>query len=140
MSQKSFKEIEEIVFTYNGSAASVFAIKQFTYLFPNLQDVIQSILQVNDKPWTEKEKNNFKGWLENHYSAIGFEVLALGPAAALCNWIQQRENAMVVSGVLIEFVKFLSSFEDPPQKVDQKTEWTNLHYPLFNHRKVNFRN
>ena len=95
---ESFKEIEEIVFTYNGSASSVFAIKQFTYLFPNLEDIRTIILQVNDKPWTEKEKNNFKGWLENHYSAIGFEVLAGDAETALCNWIQQRENAIVVMG------------------------------------------
>ena len=95
---ESFKEIEEIVFTYNGSASSVFAIKQFTYLFPNLEDIRTIILQVNDKPWTEKEKNNFKGWLENHYSAIGFEVLAGDTETALYNWVQQRENAIVVMG------------------------------------------
>ena len=94
----SFKEIEEIVFTYNGSASSVFAIKQFTYLFPNLEDIRTIILQVNDKPWTEKEKNNFKGWLENHYSALGFEVLAGNIETALYNWIQHRENAIVVMG------------------------------------------
>ena len=29
-----FEAIDEIVFTYDGSASSVFAIKQFTYLFP----------------------------------------------------------------------------------------------------------
>jgi len=95
---ESFREIEEIVFTYNGSASSVFAIKQFTYLFPNLEDIRTIILQVNDKPWTEKEKNNFRGWLQKHYSVIGFEVLAGDTETALYTWIQQRENAIVVMG------------------------------------------
>ena len=35
---ESFDVVDEIIFTYNGSSSSVFAIKQFTYLFPQLHD------------------------------------------------------------------------------------------------------
>ena len=35
---ENFETIDEIVFTYNGSSSSVFAIKQFTYLFPELKE------------------------------------------------------------------------------------------------------
>src|SRR5678809_601441 len=43
-----FKESDEIVFCYDGSASSVFAIKQFAYLFPEFADKKAILLQVND--------------------------------------------------------------------------------------------
>ncbi len=38
ISPQLFEAIDELIFTYDGSASSVFAMKQFTYLFPKLYD------------------------------------------------------------------------------------------------------
>jgi hypothetical protein len=69
-----FEGIDEIVFTYNGSASSLFAIKQFTYLLPQLSTKKTTILQINEAgEWHDPEKYKFKEWLKNHYIDLHFE-------------------------------------------------------------------
>jgi hypothetical protein len=91
--------IEEIVFAYDGSRSAVFAIKQFTYLFPELTDKKAIILQVNKDeslPVTEKEK--IGKWLRMHYSSIGFQVLQGKASEELYGWLQGKQNTIVVMG------------------------------------------
>ncbi len=95
---QSFRDIEEVVFTYNGSPSSVYAIKQFTYLFPSMSDVKVTILGVNGKDLSEKEKEQFRGWMRNHYNAIGFEFLKGNPEVELFKWLQKRKNAFITMG------------------------------------------
>jgi len=96
---EQFEGIDEIIFTYNGSKSSVFAIKQFTYLLSSLEDKKVIVLQVNeDGEWTTAEKYKMKEWLKDHYSAIGFEVLKGKTDAQMLSYFLPRKNAMVVMG------------------------------------------
>jgi len=96
---ESFDGIDEIIFTYNSSKSAAFAIKQFTYLFPELDDRKTIVLQVNeDGVWADKDKYNFREWLQNHYSAIGFEVLKGEADDKLFDYLLKRKNAFVVMG------------------------------------------
>jgi hypothetical protein len=96
---ESFEGIDEIVFTFNGSKSSVFAIKQFSYLFPELNDKKTIILQVNEKgEWEDIDKYNFKEWLQNRYSAIGFEVLKGDTEDRLFDYLFKRKNIFIVMG------------------------------------------
>jgi hypothetical protein len=91
--------IEEIVFAYDGSRSAVFAIKQFTYLFPELTDKKAIILQVNKEgslPVTEKDK--IGKWLRMHYSSIGFQVLQGNASEELYGWLLGKQNTIVVMG------------------------------------------
>jgi nucleotide-binding universal stress UspA family protein len=91
--------IDEIVFAYDGSRSAVFAIKQFTYLFPELSDKKAIVLQVNKEDVlsvTEKEK--IGKWLRMHYSSIGFQVLHGKPADELHAYLQGKQNTIVVMG------------------------------------------
>jgi len=68
-----FEGVDEIVFTYHGTSSSMFAIKQFTYLFPGLQDKKISVIQVNKEgQWHDTDKYKIKEWLKEHYSDISF--------------------------------------------------------------------
>lgn len=96
---ETFESIDELVFTYNGSKSAAFAIRQFTYLFPQLNDKKTIILQVNDKgEWQGIDKYNLKEWLSNHYSAIGFEVLKGDVDDKLFDFLFKRKNVFVVMG------------------------------------------
>jgi hypothetical protein len=95
---QSCRDIQELVFTYNGTPSSVYAIKQFTYLFPELTDIKVTILGVNGKDLSEKEKQQFRGWLRSHYNAIGFEFLSGNPEVELFKWLQRRKNAFITMG------------------------------------------
>ncbi|MBS1563414.1 MAG: hypothetical protein JST39_03450, partial [Bacteroidetes bacterium] len=54
---RNFDRVDEIVFAYDGSASSVFAIKQFTYLFPGLDNRTATLLHVREHgDWTAEEK------------------------------------------------------------------------------------
>src|SRR5581483_1277002 len=94
-----FEGIDEIVFAYDGSPSSVFAIKQFTYLFPQLSDKRCIIVQVNkreDMPLVEKEKIN--ELLSLHYSSIGYHFLKGKASEELLGYMLKRKGALLVMG------------------------------------------
>ncbi len=96
---ESFEAIDEIIFTYNGSSSSVFAIKQFTYLFPQLHDKKVSILQVNEAgEWQDPDKYKFKEWLKEHYTDLHFEALKGKTDSKLFDYLFKRKNMFLVMG------------------------------------------
>ena len=91
--------IDEIIFTYNGSASSVFAIKQFTYLFPQFYDKKVSIIQVNEEGlWQDPEKYKFSEWLKDHYPNLHFEALKGKTDTRLFEYLLKRKDAFLVMG------------------------------------------
>jgi len=105
----SFYGVDEIVFTYDGSASSVFAIKQFTYLFPAYSNKKLTVLQVTDNEETEIiEKTKLLEFLQMHYSDISFKLLTGKPTDELFGFLLERKNAFVVMGAFGR--KMLSDF------------------------------
>ena len=68
---ESFTGINEIIFTYDESRSSVYAIRQFTYLFPELCDRKAVIFTVKEpgKPLTN-DRFKLKEWLKTHYNSV----------------------------------------------------------------------
>jgi len=94
-----FEAIDEIIFTYDGSASSVFAIKQFTYLFPQFYDKKACVVQVNETgEWHDPDKYKFKEWLKGHYMNLHFEALKGEPVVKLFDYIFKRKNIFFVMG------------------------------------------
>lgn len=94
-----FEGIDRIIFTYDGTRSSAFAMKQFTYLFPQFEDKSVTVFHVNDgATWTEDEKRKLTGWLQNHYSAIGFETVEGNASEELLSYLHSKRNAFVVMG------------------------------------------
>jgi len=91
--------IDEIIFTYNGSSSSLFAIKQFTYLFPQFHNKKVIILQVNETgEWQDPDKYKFKEWLKEHFTDIHFEALQGNPEIKLLDELLVRKNSFLVMG------------------------------------------
>lgn len=96
---ESFNGVEEIVFAYDSSASSVFAIKQFTYLFPHLFNKKVCIVQVNESgAWHDPDKYKFKEWLGDHYINLNFEALKGRADAELFIDLMKRKNIFLVLG------------------------------------------
>ena len=94
-----FENIDEIIFTYNGSRSSVFAIKQFTYLLPQLHDKKAVIVRVDKEgEWESINKYNFKEWLLHHYSSVEFEILKGETDDQLLQHLLRRKNSFIVMG------------------------------------------
>lgn len=99
LSPFSFYGIDEIVFAYDGSPASVFAIKQFIYLFPELTGKKITVLHVNE-PGTDKviEKDKIGELLQMHFSSIGFQLLHGKAGDELLGYLLGKKNMIVVMG------------------------------------------
>lgn len=93
----SFYEIDEILFAYDGSPSSVFAIKQFTYLFPELADKKITILQVDERD-DVIEKDKIGELLQMHYSSIGFQHLQGKASDEIFGYLLGKKNVFVVMG------------------------------------------
>lgn len=96
---ESFDGIDEIVVAYDGSASSVFAIKQFTYLFPQFCRKKISIVQVTEERNSGGiEDDQLPEWLKCHYSDLHFVSLRGEPDSALYDFLLRRKNIFLVMG------------------------------------------
>lgn len=98
LSNAGFKTIDEIIFAYDGSASSMFAMKQFTYLFSALKEKKIQLFEVNKHAHTVKYQHEIKLWLHNHYVSVETKVKEGSTSDALFAYLLTRENSMVVMG------------------------------------------
>ncbi len=90
----------EIYFTYNGGYSSVYAIRQFTYLFPQLKDIPVTVLFVDEKNSDipiihEKE---IKELLHAHYTNFSFKILRGDVETELLVEMLPKKNVLVTYG------------------------------------------
>lgn len=99
LSPNSFERIDEIIFAYNGSASSLFAIKQFTYLFPDYREKKVEVVNIReDKEQSLEESFKMKEWLNEHYANVEFHLLKGSATDELFGHLLDRKNAFVVMG------------------------------------------
>jgi len=98
LSPGSFERVDEIVFTHNGSKASVFAMRQFTYLFPELANTPVTVLAVNSDKETLADKPALMEWLTAHYRQVAYNFTSGDPVDQLINYLLPRRYAFVVMG------------------------------------------
>jgi hypothetical protein len=111
VSPYSFDSLEEVIFAYNGTSSSVFAIKQFTYLFPEFKHKKAVVVNVrNGEESAIEEQFKMKEWLSAHYEAVDFVLLKGDASDELFGYLLGRKNAIVVlgaygRGILSRFLK-----------------------------------
>lgn len=99
ISPEIFDGVDSILFAYNGSSSSVFAIKQFTYLFPQLRETKVTVINVNEKAeWADPDKYVFAEWLKQHYSHVHFAALQGDADTALFDYLLRKQNTWIVLG------------------------------------------
>ncbi|WP_143080987.1 universal stress protein [Chitinophaga rupis] len=95
-----FESIEKVIFTCDNSRAAMYAIKQFTYLFPQLHHRKAVLLNVSEPGKTlGEDKYKLKEWLKAHYDNI--EVVLLEDSnvkACLLEYLLKQKNAFIVMG------------------------------------------
>ncbi|UPK72721.1 universal stress protein [Chitinophaga filiformis] len=97
---ESFEGLNKIVFTYDGRGSSVFAIKQFTQLFPELKEhpvVVITVMEDKNKPSPE-ERYKLKEWLHDHYSDVDFIVMDGNVKTGLLDSLLLRDKDFIVMG------------------------------------------
>ena len=95
-----YEGVEEIIFCYNGSASSVFAIKQFTYLLPQLRGKKVVLLEVNESGNEEFNESHRRilDWLREHYLSVIYYNLEGDAKDKLFTYLLKKTNRWVVMG------------------------------------------
>jgi nucleotide-binding universal stress UspA family protein len=91
--------VDELCFTYNGSASSVYAIKQFAYLFPQLRDMKVTVLEIRDAAGQVTEQFRVNEWLKDHFSNVNYHVVESDDeGSALLKMTLVKQNCLFVLG------------------------------------------
>jgi len=95
----NIQPINEAIFTYNGSYSSVYAIKQFTHLFPAFKNKKVTVLYVSENDDEAiANKRYIKEYLEHHYENVAFKLLMGTPAVAIISHLIKKQNCIVTFG------------------------------------------
>lgn len=95
----TFEGVEEIVFAYDGNAAAAHAIKQFSYLFHELEDARLTIIQVTSEGEHEDlNASKLARLVSSHYSNAHFVKLHGQPGPELYAYLMNRKKTLVVMG------------------------------------------
>ena len=96
---EKFDYPENNVLSYDGSESSVFAIKQFAYLFPGFAKNPTLLVYSKDEL---KDDIPDIGYIEElaarHFPDLSIMKLHLDPKDFFATWIREKENAVLVSG------------------------------------------
>lgn len=94
----AFTSIDEIVFCYDGSPSSVFAMKQLTYLLPELSETRATVIQIKEEVMPAGEKKRIANWLSRRFESAEITTLKGNSEQVLFDYLLKRQNAMVVMG------------------------------------------
>ena len=93
-----FDGVDEIIFCYDGGRSSVFAMKQFTYLFPEGVQKKIVVIEVNKLENGIEQKEKISSWLKLHYKKIDFIEMQGEPGEELFKYLLMKKNLFVVMG------------------------------------------
>lgn len=94
----SIDSLEETIFCYDGSRSSIAAIKQFTYLLPEVCKNKLTVLEVASNGDLVDKKDQLTTWLKTHYCDIEFHLLYGNPTSELLKYFLSKDNLIVVLG------------------------------------------
>jgi hypothetical protein len=89
---------EQIILTYDGSESSVFAIKQFSYIFPELnqrQAILLSITHNGDKM---PDQGLITELVSKHYSKLKVQSLHMSNKKDFIQWLSEQPDSFIIMG------------------------------------------
>jgi hypothetical protein len=96
---ENYKQCDHVFMAYDGSKESLFAIKQFCYLFPQLTDLPTEMLYVRHEPEDSiPDLDRLRQYTRQHFDAMGFSKLHFKASHYFATWIGEKKNVMLVTG------------------------------------------
>lgn len=90
---------EHICIAYDGSRDSLYAIKQFCYLFPRYTELPTEIIYVREETSKDiPELELLKDFSRLHFTSMSFSKLHFKAAGYFADWIGGKQRVMLVSG------------------------------------------
>jgi len=89
------------IIAYDGSASSVFALKQFAYVLPELTANETLLVYSNDKEGSELPSENYIEELAaQHYKNLKLLRMEMDPKKYFNDWLKKEERPILISGAL----------------------------------------
>jgi hypothetical protein len=96
---EKFEFPESTILAYDGSEDSVFAIKQFAYLFPELTGKQTLLVYANQDPAKDfPEKVRIEELAARHFNDLTLFKLELDPKKHFNTWLQEARSSLLVCG------------------------------------------
>lgn len=87
------------ILSYDGSATSVFAMKQFAYLFPELADNPTLLVFANEKGRKPvPTESRVREWANSHFPDLTIFELEVDPKKYFATWLEEKKGAVLVCG------------------------------------------
>jgi nucleotide-binding universal stress UspA family protein len=87
------------ILTYDGSEESVYAIKQFAYIFPELARNPTLLIYAQSEEGKDfPSKQDIIELASQHYKDLTFYKLEIDPKKYFSTWINERKGSILVSG------------------------------------------
>lgn len=89
-----------IILCYDGKLSSMYAIKMFSYLFPEWTDLSAKLLYVSSAKSDQlPHESHFQSWVRQHFSNLETEILHGNPQEQIVNFMHpDSEGKIVVMG------------------------------------------
>jgi hypothetical protein len=95
---ENYSEPNQVILAYDGNESSVFAIKQFTYVFPELtkkETILLSIISQEDEL---PEYSLASELVSSHYPNLKIQSLHLKHKKDFAEWMTGKPNSFIVMG------------------------------------------
>jgi len=86
------------ILAYDGSADSVYAIKQFAYLFPEWCNRKTYLVYANAKNKDIPDRELIEELARRHFPYLSMDKLEFDPDKYFNTWVTDKENAIIVTG------------------------------------------
>lgn len=95
---EKFNFPSHIILAYDGSASSVFAIKQFAYLFPELCNRNAILVYVGDEKHDIPDQVLIEELASRHFENLTITKVTSGHKNRFSTWFEEHKNSLLVSG------------------------------------------
>jgi nucleotide-binding universal stress UspA family protein len=89
---------DRIVFAYDGSESSIYAVKQFYYLFPSLCRLPTTLMYAKAGKDEIPDQVNAEELLLRHFPDLAIELLDDANPAHLVEWMRKQPGALLITG------------------------------------------
>lgn len=93
-----YRAPQNIVISYDGSEASVHAIKQFAYLFPEYKDLQTLMVYFNKSAKDIPERELLEEFASLHFDRLTIFKLKISPKKDMEQWLLDNGDTMLVAG------------------------------------------
>ena len=92
-----FEKISRLVFAYDGSLNAVFALKQFSYLFPQFSDTPITLVEaIAEEQECITEEHKLHEWLGMHYSEVELVTLKGAGTDQMLQYITGLSHVLII--------------------------------------------